>query len=89
MGPRPGLTVTIKSHPGWMQHIFPIHRQCMLRPYRARSFCVFAPGRCPGLVYPPLSGSNKSYAHNLNCSVWTKIMSAIKIMIKILKTKSL
>ncbi len=43
---------------------------------------TFAPGRCPGLVYQPLSGSNKSNVHNLNCSMWIKIMS------KILKLKS-
>jgi len=63
----------------------------MLRPYRAKSFCVFVPGRCPGLVYPPLSGSNKSYAHNLNGNhcVWIKIKIKImiRIRIKILKVK--
>ncbi len=65
-GQRPGLTITIKSHPEWVQHVFQIHRQCMLRPYRAISFCIFVLGRCPGLVYPPLSGANPNDTLNLN-----------------------
>ena len=43
----------------------------------------------PGLVYQPLSGSNKCYVHTLNGNhcVWIKIKIKSTIRIKILEAK--